>query len=86
MSNDMRDRLIELLNGKSIDTIIDVEYVTDHLIANGVTFQKHGAWKLNDDGSGTCSECGRTQRGVWDYDSYQQFCGCCGAKMNIKEK
>ena len=32
-----RDRLIELLNGKSIDTVADAEYVADHLIANGVT-------------------------------------------------
>ena len=31
-----RDRLIELINGKSIDTDVDVEYVADHLLANGV--------------------------------------------------
>lgn len=31
-----RDRLIELLSGKSIDTVADVEYVADHLLANGV--------------------------------------------------
>lgn len=31
-----RKRLIELLEGKSIDTRIDVEYVADHLIDNGV--------------------------------------------------
>lgn len=31
-----RDRLIELLSGKSIDTYADVEYVADYLIANGV--------------------------------------------------
>ena len=32
----MRDRLIELLSGKSIDTDVDVEYVADHLLTNGV--------------------------------------------------
>lgn len=32
----MRDRLIELLSGKSIDTDVDVEFVADYLLANGV--------------------------------------------------
>lgn len=32
----MRERLIELLDGKSIDTQVDVEYVADYLLANGV--------------------------------------------------
>ena len=32
----MRDRLIKLLTGKSIDQPCDVEYVADHLLANGV--------------------------------------------------
>ena len=31
-----RDKLIELLTGKSTDTLADVEYVADHLIANNV--------------------------------------------------
>ena len=31
-----RDKLIELLTGKSIDTPIDVEYVVDYLLENGV--------------------------------------------------
>jgi hypothetical protein len=31
-----RERLIELLSGKSIDTEADVEYVADYLLANGV--------------------------------------------------
>ena len=33
----MRDRLIELLSGKSLDTLADVEYVADFLLENGVT-------------------------------------------------
>ena len=33
----VREKLIELLTGLSIDTAADVEYVVDHLLANGVT-------------------------------------------------
>lgn len=42
---------------------------------------KHGRWKLNDDGSGTCDQCGTIQSNVWDYDHSQNFCGHCGADM-----
>lgn len=31
-----RERLIKLLEGKSIDTMADVEYVADYLLENGV--------------------------------------------------
>ena len=37
---DVREKLIDLLAGHSIDTQQDVEYVADHLIANGVTVQE----------------------------------------------
>ena len=37
---DIRGKLIDLLTGHSIDTQQDVEYVADHLIANGVTVQE----------------------------------------------
>ena len=40
MQNKVRDKLIELLLGKSIDTAEDVEYVVDYLIENGVTIQE----------------------------------------------
>lgn len=33
----MKERFIELLSGKSLDTISDVEYVADFLIKNGAT-------------------------------------------------
>ena len=36
----VREKLIDLLTGHSIDTQQDVEYVADHLIANGVTVQE----------------------------------------------
>ena len=37
---DVREKLIDLLTGHSIDTQQDVEYVADHLISNGVTIQE----------------------------------------------
>ena len=37
---DVREKLIDLLTGYSIDTQPDVEYVADHLISNGVTVQE----------------------------------------------
>lgn len=42
----------------------------------------HGKWKLNKDGSGTCNQCHITQKNVWDYDNWQNYCGHCGAKMD----
>ena len=55
--------------------------IADHLVSKGYRKQSEGVWKFNRDGSGTCSECHFTQRGVWDYDNHQNFCGVCGAKM-----
>ena len=37
---DVREKLIDLLTGHSIDTQQDVEYVADYLIRNGVTVQE----------------------------------------------
>lgn len=47
---------------------------------------RHGTWTLNKDGSGTCDQCGMTQKGVWDYDNWQNYCGCCGARMDGERK
>ena len=44
---DVREKLIDLLTGHSIDTQQDVEYVADHLIANGVTV--HENVKMSDE-------------------------------------
>ena len=38
---DVREKLVDLLTGHSIDTQQDVEYVADHLISNGVTVQEN---------------------------------------------
>lgn len=50
-----------------------------HLVE--VAYVRHGKWKLNKDGSGTCDQCNFTQKNVWDFDSWQNFCGHCGADM-----
>ena len=57
-----------------------------NLYSNGFRKQREGKWKFNRDGSGTCSECHFTQRGVWDYDNWQNYCGVCGAKMGMEEQ
>ena len=45
----------------------------------------HSKWTFNADGSGTCGNCHFTQRGVWDYDNHQNYCGVCGAKMDLED-
>lgn len=55
------------------------------LPAADVVEVRHGRWKFGRGGCGTCSECGRTQSGVWDYDTWQNYCGHCGAKMDKEE-
>ena len=60
------------------------DMIASQLIELGYDFQinhKKGKWKLNKDGSGTCSECHFTQNGVWDLDNWQNYCGHCGADM-----
>lgn len=47
---------------------------------------RHGKWTLHKDGSGTCSECKKTQKNVWDYNSWQNYCGHCGARMDGDEE
>ena len=50
-------------------------FIADHLIANGVTVQKHGRWEFK----GTayaCSECGT------GFPAPVSYCFGCGAKMS----
>lgn len=60
--------------------------ILDSIPTADVVEVKRGKWKLNRDGSGTCSECHFTQRDVWNYDNWQNYCGVCGAKMNVEEQ
>lgn len=61
--------------------VVDVENIDCATTIDSVPVV-HGRWTLNPDGSGTCNQCHRTQKNVWDYDGWQNFCGCCGAKMD----
>lgn len=63
--------------GKTLEEIIDDQPCAD------VRENVHAKWTLNDDGSGTCSRCRRTQKCVWDYDNFQNYCGHCGAQMEL---
>ena len=65
-----RDLLNEIIENVQTEDIVLVIYAN---------------WKLHDSGSGTCSNCNHTQTGVWDADSYQRYCGVCGAKMSLIE-
>ena len=43
--------------------------------------RKNGRWKLLNNGDAICSECGRKQKCVWDFDNWDNFCRHCGADM-----
>lgn len=61
----------------AVEILSEVHYMD----AADVVEVKHGTWKLHLNGSGTCDQCHFTQRGVYDQDSWQRFCGRCGARM-----
>ena len=61
-----------------------IELVEDQPTADVVEV-RHGRWTLHKDGSGTCSECKKTQKNVWDCDRWQNYCGHCGARMDGDE-
>ena len=92
-----RGALIEMLNNKAKTDhemgLYNHGALTESFIrfverqpAADVVEVRHGYWTLNKDGSGTCDQCGMTQKGVWDYDNWQNYCGCCGAKMYGERK
>ena len=63
----------------------DAARIANELIEANYVKQREGKWKLGGNGSGTCSTCSFTQVSVWDFDSYQNYCGHCGAKMSLEE-
>lgn len=73
-------RSVRVLNVLHDNQAIGMYY---YLTGNATLIPKEGKWKLNKDGSGTCDQCGRTFKNVWDYDNFQNYCGHCGAKMGI---
>ena len=81
----MRKRLIELLSGKSLDTDIDVEYVADWLMLNGVivppckvgdtVFFVNEQCDENGDehlaiSEGECASISMQKEGLWIYCRY----------------
>lgn len=65
--------------GKCPDCVVRDE--AKRLYNAGYRKQIEGEWELHSDGSGTCSECHKRQKNIWDYDRWQPYCGECGAKM-----
>lgn len=43
---------------------------------------RHARWINPQNGNATCSYCRTRQKGVYDDDNEQNFCGVCGAKMD----
>ena len=78
---DVREKLVELLE-RAFESFIDDPYCipderefADHLIANGVTVQKHGRSLLD----GRCSECLENP-----LTTHKTYCPSCGAKMDLE--
>ena len=89
---DVREKLIYLLTGYSIDTQPDIEYLVDHLISNDVTIVRHGRWSY-DGGRGKyfCSACNEyalsfKKDTLYGDDLYDEcltdYCPSCGARMS----
>ena len=85
------DNLIDI-GGEYFSAIILPVFITreeaERALAErfGYKEEKRWKWKLNEDGSGTCFRCNTTQKNVWDLDNYQNYCGHCGAKMDLGEE
>ena len=62
--------------------ILGLLRASERYIEEDVEKIRHAKWRLNNDGSGTCGNCGFTQVSVWDMDNSQHYCGVCGAKMD----
>lgn len=80
---DLIGQKIESVWGVDDDDIMGIacesfEKLADHLLANGVTIQKHGRW-LGEPGYFKCSCCGK-YGGDCGYET-SAYCPNCGAKM-----
>ena len=89
MANEMRDRLVELLNEtfdkqytKSV--LITAEHTADHLIENGVVVRKQAKW-IYETNYYSCSVCsGKRFDLLLGTDA--EYCPYCGAKMIFGEQ
>lgn len=61
--------------------------IVDHLLANGVVVREKGEWVLTDErfAEMSCSLCGFTYYGEYDYECMSNFCPDCGADMRKGE-
>jgi hypothetical protein len=62
-------------------SVLNYRWLATEAYNAGYRKQSEGEWTFHKDGSGTCDQCGTTQKNVWDMDNYQSYCGHCGAKM-----
>ena len=81
---DVREKLVELIeqSGACFECFPvgdyeqeQIEKIANHLIAHGVTVQKHGRWLLD----GRCSECLENP-----LTTHKTYCPSCGAKMDLE--
>ena len=80
-----KDKHDEYTTGIWDGCLYDAKLIDEAPIVDAVPVV-HSRWKFNTDGSGTCENCHFTQRGVWDYDNHQHYCGVCGACMDEEIK
>ena len=85
----------EVLN-KELDEREQLEYVNGQNQVNSAELAelerlkakyetpRKAKWKLNRDGSGTCSNCHKRTAAVYDHDRYDRFCSCCGFEMSLE--
>ena len=76
-----RSAVCEALNSEGYTKNMRVHKKVLKIPAADVVERKKGKWKLHNDGSATCSECGFVQLCAWDMDSWDNFCHHCGADM-----
>ena len=90
---DVKEKLIYLLTGYSINTQPDVEYLADHLINNGVTVQECGYWVSVTDCANAGVYCSVCHKKVYKEDYAwcnrknklrSDYCPHCGVKMMSK--
>lgn len=70
--------------GRSIADLTSLQEVLEDTPTADVEEVKHGQWELHNDGSGTCSHCKTRQKHIWYFDNMQNYCGHCGARMNVE--
>lgn len=76
----IKDTLLDLAN-YAVMTVLEIECMEEQ-----EPIAPEGKWKLNRNGSGTCSNCHKTSPCVWDFENWLETCPNCGAIMKEIEK